>query len=151
MTLRFVIKYTEQTMVQPKLLLLTIVTLLLDFSVLAKRQDSLKIESRIVNGQDAVRGQFPYYVFIEIQMPQLCNVCGGSLISSEWILTAGHCLENATVVQVHLGSLSARNKNEVGREMFNVRKWDLHIHPKYSEEFTLKLELFLISNIICII
>lgn len=43
---------------------------------------------RITNGYTAARGQFPWQVALIIDDGGLC---GGSLISSGWILTAAHC------------------------------------------------------------
>lgn len=47
------------------------------------------IDSRIVQGHDATRGQFPFYVYMKSKMGQGVASCGASLISNEWIVTAG--------------------------------------------------------------
>jgi secreted trypsin-like serine protease len=50
------------------------------------------IARQIVNGEDAVLGQFPWQALIYIDDT---SVCGGSLILDNWVLTAAHCAENA--------------------------------------------------------
>jgi secreted trypsin-like serine protease len=45
-------------------------------------------DPHITNGFTAERGQFPWQVSIIIDNSYFC---GGSLISDEWVLTAGHC------------------------------------------------------------
>lgn len=47
---------------------------------------------RIVGGQTAAVGQFPYQVSLRSEHDR--HFCGGSLIRPTWILTAAHCLEN---------------------------------------------------------
>jgi secreted trypsin-like serine protease len=47
------------------------------------------ISGQIVFGQKAVPGQFPWQVRI-ISSPN--NLCGGSLIDPNWVLTAAHCV-----------------------------------------------------------
>jgi secreted trypsin-like serine protease len=44
--------------------------------------------SRITNGNTAARGQFPWQAALVIDGAYFC---GGSLISSLWVLTAAHC------------------------------------------------------------
>jgi len=44
--------------------------------------------NRITNGSTATRAQFPWQVALIIDDT---SFCGGSLISSLWVLTAAHC------------------------------------------------------------
>lgn len=91
-----------------------------------------QIEPRIVQGRDAVRGQFPFYVFLEILVPQGIASCGGSLISDQYVLTAAHCLKTALFATVHLGALRVADPTEKGRSMYQVDQSAMHIHPKFS-------------------
>lgn len=54
----------------------------------------------MVGGHDAAEGQFPYVV--SIQTSQGDHFCGGSIISSRWILTASHCVSNRIFGTYHI-------------------------------------------------
>uniref|UniRef100_A0AAR2LHR6 Peptidase S1 domain-containing protein n=1 Tax=Pygocentrus nattereri TaxID=42514 RepID=A0AAR2LHR6_PYGNA len=47
------------------------------------------LRSRIVGGNVAVPGQHPWQVSLQYQNQYLC---GGSLITHQWIVTAAHCV-----------------------------------------------------------
>jgi hypothetical protein len=58
---------------------------------------------RVTGGQQATLGQIPYQVLLytsPVGNPRATYLCGASIISTTWLLTAGHCvyeMENATV------------------------------------------------------
>lgn len=123
-------------MFQVKFTILATVAILA--AVCANDLDGLTAEQLIVQGQTAKRGQFPFYVFLQMKLPEGFGSCGGSLISNQWIVTAGHCLNGAEFVSVSLGSLRVRDVREPGRKMFEVTKDSLYLHPQYSQLFVKK-------------
>lgn len=48
--------------------------------------------SRIVGGNPAWDGQFPFAAAIHVQTESSTFFCGGALTGNDWIVTAGHCV-----------------------------------------------------------
>ncbi|KAL7850297.1 hypothetical protein SRHO_G00196460 [Serrasalmus rhombeus] len=88
------------------------------------------LNTKIVGGQDASPGSWPWQVSLQTSGG---HFCGGSLINSNWVLTAAHCFASITASQVtvYLGDQSLSNQgsntNVVSR---SVSK--LIMHPDYS-------------------
>ncbi|KAF5293472.1 hypothetical protein FQA39_LY02957 [Lamprigera yunnana] len=61
--------------------------------------------SRIISGEQAVLGQFPWQVLNIFRVAQGSKFCGGSLISSRWVLTAGHCSIGIDAHKIYLGTI----------------------------------------------
>lgn len=49
-------------------------------------------ERRIVGGEEAIRGSWPWQTALVNRDVQLVY-CAGSLIHREWVVTAAHCVE----------------------------------------------------------
>merc|ERR1712130_528002 len=58
-------------------------------------------KDRIVGGDEATPHQYPWMAALFIDDKWFC---GGTLISDEWVMTAGHCADDATSVEVMLGA-----------------------------------------------
>ncbi|XP_055600587.1 LOW QUALITY PROTEIN: trypsin-like [Uranotaenia lowii] len=61
-------------------------------------------DTRIVNGHPAPAGRFPYQVHLTGFTNAGALSCGGSVISSTWVLTAAHCQVNVNSFNIILGS-----------------------------------------------
>lgn len=92
-------------------------------------------QGRVVQGHDARRGEWPFYVLLEVALPQGMGSCGGSLISNEWLITAAHCAKDVRYAKVHLGTLRAHNTTEEGRQTFEIQPKNIHVYPKFSLQF----------------
>ncbi|XP_014230915.1 trypsin-1-like [Trichogramma pretiosum] len=89
--------------------------------------------SRIVGGNDASPGEFPHQVSLQWGLPPilpLSHMCGGSIISESWILTAAHCPKGVPFGNLYvvagkylIGSREATEQKSVVKKSY--------IHPKY--------------------
>lgn len=104
---------------------------------------SFKLQSRIVGGQDAVRGQFPYSISIRDYTSKSIHCCGGAIISDRHILTAAHCLQEkrsqAKNLFVVIGAL-LREKDGIVMNVTNISN-----HQKFDNE-TYKNDIAIITT-----
>ncbi|XP_013106643.2 trypsin-1-like [Stomoxys calcitrans] len=84
--------------------------------------------SRIIGGQFATPGQFPYQVSLQLKGR---HHCGGSLISENFIVTAAHCTmgQSPSLMRVVVGAtdLGTAEGQNVGISQFII-------HPQYNPQ-----------------
>ncbi|NWW32578.1 TMPS2 protease, partial [Panurus biarmicus] len=92
---------------------------------------NVSIMNRIVGGSGAVLGQWPWQVSLHVKGT---HVCGGSIITHHWIVTAAHCVEgrlsDPRSWRVYAGIL---NQNEM---LFGsgYRVQQIISHPDYDTD-----------------
>ncbi|CAH2324622.1 chymotrypsin A-like [Pelobates cultripes] len=94
--------------------------------------------ARIVNGEEAIPGSWPWQVSLQDRTG--FHFCGGSLISENWVVTAAHCGVKTTD-RVVLGEFDQRSSAE-SVQVKTIAK--VFRHPQYSS-YTIKNDVTLIK------
>ncbi|MEQ2293262.1 hypothetical protein AMECASPLE_031493 [Ameca splendens] len=83
---------------------------------------------KIVGGQDASPGSWPWQVSLQISGR---HFCGGSLINRNWVLSAAHCFSqrSPSVCQVSLGQQQLQGGNTTTQVSVGVD--EIVVHPDY--------------------
>ncbi|KAJ8319512.1 hypothetical protein KUTeg_004603 [Tegillarca granosa] len=101
------------------------------FSVSACGTQILPVRGlRIVGGQVANKGSWPWMATINVLLPfgGSEHICGGTLIAKQWILTSAHCFDktrNPKRYEVRLGDYNL-NVKEKSEQTFSITKIILH-------------------------
>merc|ERR1712198_282816 len=85
--------------------------------------------SRIIGGERAALGEFPWQISLRFALLGASkHVCGGSLISRNWVVTAAHCFDASTTVSrftVRVGEWRMKSFDESEKD-FAIEKIIIH-------------------------
>ncbi|KAJ3643059.1 hypothetical protein Zmor_025796 [Zophobas morio] len=84
---------------------------------------------RIIGGREATPHSIPWQAFLEVYSSSEGWYCGGSLISANYVVTAGHCGDGARQAYVTLG---AHNINQNEDTQVEIESSDIKVHERYD-------------------
>ncbi|KAH8243062.1 hypothetical protein KR032_004139, partial [Drosophila birchii] len=100
----------------------------------------ISIESRLLGGEQATAGQYPWLARIAYRNRSSGRIsfrCSGSLISSNYIVTAAHCVvnlvSNLELSHVRLGDADASNALAISQVLVHPN----YDQPRYSNDIAL--------------
>lgn len=99
-------------------------------------------QSRVIGGQDAKPGAWPWQIALERRNN---FICGGSLISATWIITAAHCVAgsgNPADYKVVVGDHN-QNANEGTEETVSAKR--IISYPEYNRPGRLNNDIALVE------
>ncbi|RLN49494.1 hypothetical protein BBJ28_00011123 [Nothophytophthora sp. Chile5] len=87
-------------------------------------------EDRIYGGSEADAANFPYIVSLREDEAGGTTYCGGTLIASQYVLTAGHCVKtDGTTMYASIGSAYGSGTEE-GEQ---IKVAEGYVHPMYNK------------------
>ncbi|KAF5896510.1 hyaluronan-binding protein 2-like [Clarias magur] len=99
-----------------------------EFSECGKPQPST-ITSRIFGGRKSKPGAYPWQASVQTRSrnstEDFSHYCGGTVLNSCWVLTAAHCIDNTTEMQVLLGGVDLM-KTEAADQTVEVEYYIMH-------------------------
>jgi secreted trypsin-like serine protease len=90
-----------------------------------------QIGGRIVNGEIAVPNSHPYQIALFSEFADGIGLCGGSIITANFILTAAHCLDVSPAVEVLTGAHNIRI-SEPNQVRHRVLAANIFVHADWT-------------------
>uniref|UniRef100_A0A3Q1EXS1 ST14 transmembrane serine protease matriptase a n=1 Tax=Acanthochromis polyacanthus TaxID=80966 RepID=A0A3Q1EXS1_9TELE len=92
--------------------------------------------SRIVGGQDVLEGEFPWQVSLHVK--NFGHVCGATIISPKWIVTAAHCVQDDGRTRYSQPStweayLGLHTQKKLGSHVVKRNVKQVIPHPNYND------------------
>ncbi|KAJ3632566.1 hypothetical protein MTP99_009566 [Tenebrio molitor] len=120
----------------------TFVPLILYIIAQCSSSTQLSVGGRIFEGQEAITPyRWPFMAAVYVQTSTARFFCGGALWGREWIITAGQCVDGATLFTIQIGSITLEDEDP---NRVTLTSSEYIIHPDYNPD-TLENDLGLIK------
>ncbi|XP_051981765.1 elastase 3 like [Xyrauchen texanus] len=91
------------------------------------------VNSRVVNGEEANPHSWPWQVSLQYQSgASWYHTCGGSIIATNWVMTAAHCISSGRNYRVFVGKHDL-SVEEAGSKAISAQK--IIVHEKWDDMF----------------
>ncbi|XP_068410842.1 ovochymase-2 [Eschrichtius robustus] len=102
----------------------------------------LNIFSRIVGGRQVEKGSYPWQVSLKRRQK---HVCGGTIISPEWVITAAHCVANRNIASTFNVTAGEYDLSyiEPGEQTLTIET--IIIHPYFSTKKPMDYDIALLK------
>uniref|UniRef100_A0A671E249 Ovochymase 2 n=1 Tax=Rhinolophus ferrumequinum TaxID=59479 RepID=A0A671E249_RHIFE len=100
------------------------------------------IFSRIVGGNQVEKGSYPWQVSLKRRQK---HICGGTIISPQWVITAAHCVANRNIAST-LNATAGKHdlsRIEPGEQTLPVES--IIIHPYFSTKKPMDYDIALLK------
>lgn len=101
----------------------------------------------VFGGDEVMRGEFPWLTAIYVKSAGLRFLCGGSLVSSRTVVSAGHCFKIGSITANRLVvNLGRHNLEDFSEQGFVTREIEnLIVHPEYNSNLFPDADLALLQ------
>ncbi|CAD7671617.1 unnamed protein product [Nyctereutes procyonoides] len=89
----------------------------------------LNIFSRIVGGGQVEKGSYPWQVSLKRRQK---HICGGTIISAQWVITAAHCVANRNIAITFNVTAGEHDLSHIEQEEQTLTIETIIIHPYFS-------------------
>ncbi|XP_047487290.1 serine protease filzig-like isoform X2 [Penaeus chinensis] len=87
--------------------------------------------TRIVGGEAATAGEYPWMALLDIKTSNGGFFCGGAIVTTTHVVTAGHCVDHQNVkVKVTAGEYDIDSDKETDTQVIDAKR--IATHPKYN-------------------
>ncbi|XP_042324446.1 plasma kallikrein isoform X3 [Sceloporus undulatus] len=90
------------------------------------------VSTRVVGGVNASLAEWPWQVSLHVKLSKQSHLCGGSIISDQWILTAAHCTEDLLLTEVWRVYSGILKQSEINKHTPVFKVQEIVVHPKYK-------------------